>query len=274
MKGFDAIPTPGSTPNLQVNKSNVPLAPIKPVKPPVRPVEPLPEPEDNEEDISGKKIPMGDRLPGKTNLKYPVELGSGVFDGYASVFLFSDQEHLEKVMAHNPVVWRQYPQFVYRHVKSWQGLKNLATELENNFTLLDSTIPELMNAGKKLYHKGNPQLIQRTQQNMDFRSFLNVGTHSVAKDPNLIKVYPMIMNGQLYVVGSITNQPRQMQKFRQLKIQGLGPVQVHEPMHLAMFKTQLGARKYLRTLKPVFSIAGIKDAFTLLRTAPANFFKL
>jgi len=274
MKGFDVVPTPTSTPNLQVNKSKVAMPIVKPVKAPVRPVPPTPEPEEDEEEIDNKKIKVGDRMPGKTNMQFPVELDAGVFDGYPSVYLFANQENLDKIMKHNPVVWRQYPQFIYRHVKTWQGLKNLATELENSFTLLPDTIPQLMNAGTKLYHKGNPQLVQRTQQNMDFRSFLNVGTHSVAKDPSLIKVYPMIMNGQLYVVGATANQPRQMQTFRKLNIQGLGPVQVHEPMHLAMFKTPLGARKYMRDLKHNFNVPGINAALKFIRTAPQTFFKL
>ncbi|MDE1905093.1 MAG: DEAD/DEAH box helicase [Rhodospirillales bacterium] len=277
MKGLDSIPTPTSSPNVKVVRT--PKKEAEPIRSPkTRPssIQDLyPETTKKEKDVRWEHLDLHDKLPGNTNQKYPIEVGSGIFDGYAGVYMFSDQKHLKKVLAHSPdVIWREYPQFVYRHVKTWQGLKNLITELESNFDLMPNTAELLMNAGKKLYHRGNPQLIQRTQQDLDVKTFLNVSTHKVSNNPSLIKVYPLIMNGQLYVIGSISNQSRQIQKFRRLNIKGVSNAQTHEPMHLALFRKSSNALRYLKKISVNFNAAGVEDSISTIKKTPQNFYRL
>ncbi len=274
MNGFDHFPALMSGSSVKINKLK-PSIEMSPIPPKARSQAPEPVVMPDEDD-SGKQIQRNkDRLPGRTNQIYPIEIGGGVFDGLASVYFYTDQEHLRKVLKTVPINLRgQYPQFGYRHVKTWQGLKNLIAALENQFNLPQGAMDQLMNAGKKLYHRGNPKLIQRNAINVDFHRFLNVTTHRVSKDPHMIQLFPMIMNGELYVVGSTANQPKQMAAFRKLNVSGLGPYQMHEPMSLICFKNPGRALKYLKELKKHFNVAGIDDVMERMRSAPANFYRL
>jgi len=115
--------------------------------------------------------------------------------------------------------------------------------------------------------------LQRVQVDPNFTSFLAKSRHVTSDNPNLIKVYPLVMNGELYVCAATQNQSKQVNKFRKMNINGVGPAAIHEPMHLLWFKKPIRAIKYIRALTEKFKITGARDAIDTLKSMPSNFFR-
>jgi hypothetical protein len=270
LNGFDNIVSSNSNTKVMVKKQSPSII----LKSPVPKSTPTPLHDDDEDDLSIQN--NKDRLPKRTNAKYSIEIAGGVFNGYPTIYMVTDQEHLGKVLkvAPPPKGYNQYPAFVYRHVRTWQGLKNLIAALEEKFDLIDGATDLLMNAGKRLYHKGSSKLIQRDSTNFNMKTFFNITTHRVSKNPNLLKVYPLIWDGQLYVVAAIANQPRSANKFKRLNVTGVSPGDTHEDMTMIMFSNVKSAIRYMDLLQSHAKVAGSNEAKTDLRNMPQQFFRL
>jgi hypothetical protein len=284
MNGYDVLPKIGSDNTIIKNpkaagsaKSGGNVILKKPPTVALPQVKEKVDVDDDAQDVASKKLTKNaDKLPlNKETRKYPLTVGAGVFDGMPTVYLFSDQDHIAKFQQDfKHIPWAQYPSFVYRHIRTWQGLKNMLAALDSNFTFNPRFAEFLLNAGKKLYRKGTPQLIQRNAIELNFRTFTTTSNHSPNRDPNSIKVFPMLIDGQLYAAASIPNQPKQAQKFKRMAVQGCGPAQQHEALTMIAFKAPTGAIKFLTTLSQKYKIAGLNDAVDAMRKVTPNWMKL
>ncbi len=267
MNGMDGIP----------NNDNVKVKVSKPEKPSIKvgaPTKPPPkvihsdEPEikDDQQQEKTVRVRKGD-LPPNTK---SVVIESGIFDGMPCIYMFTDEPHAERVMKTVPANWKTYNEFVYKEIGTYQGLKNLIAKVEDTFVPYNGTMERLMNAGTRLYRRGSPKLIQREPVEWNFGRFLNIINHKPPKDPNSIKIYPLLVDGVLYAVANLSTQRKQAMKFKNMKVVGVPLSGIHESVHIASFKNIRQAVKCLEELRKQFKIKNFNNAVAVLQTSQNN----
>lgn len=248
MNGFDNM---GNISNINVNPDQKPKTdsgrivppPKLPRTPPQPVIEPDKKPAKTEPTSEKPKKPMA-----------PLDIQAGVFDGKPCIYMFSDAKESKAVVKKMPNSWSEYPSFMFRQIKTYQGLKNTIQALVDNFVISPRMITVLENAGKRLYKRGSPELLQKTPIEWNFKTFLRVTTHNKSKNPNEIRAYPMLVDGSLYVVVNLSTQLKQAQKFKALSIPGTTKAQKHEAIYLASFNNIPKSIDFLENLSRKFTV--------------------
>ena len=218
-----------------------PVNPNRPAAPPSR------RPTTTEKDVDDKK--PGDKLPPSRRTTPAIHLDSGIINGKPTLFVFTDREDADDMISSMPQTgWNFMPRFAYRHVKTYQGALNLINALNDNFTIDETLTSMILNTAKKLKHRGSGSLIQQGPTGWNIMNFLRLN-HQPPKNPNGMRIYPIIVDGELYVAAMIGTQNRAINHFKTLSISGVGPLKVNEDMVFTTFPSLRNAIKSIEDME-------------------------
>jgi hypothetical protein len=259
--------------------ATAPAAPVKPVKEAdhpaaiVKPIKPIkPAPVDDDEDETPVVAPK-DKLPPSSKAK--LDVVPIVANGMPTLLAYTDEKGFDKLQQDHGN-WYKVAPFYAAHVQTLNGAKRLAKAIQDaGFTIVEppagangrrppNQLARMLGLAKKLTGGAtdNKLLVRSSASSVaaGMTNFYAIN-HTKTRDPNSIRVYPLIYNDELFLCVPIGNQPAQANKMRALpKIVGVGKFDKYSKMAVQTFATPKKAAQALTNIAKKEKLGNLNEA--------------
>ncbi|HWY34863.1 MAG TPA: hypothetical protein VNX68_09465, partial [Nitrosopumilaceae archaeon] len=231
------------------------------------------EPEEEEQEESRVKQPHKiiehiPRTPKQRDKAAPMfDFDMAIINGIPALTVYTNEEgeHLEALHDHG--TWYPVQKFMNAHVQTYQGAQNLVNKIKEVFPATsENLLASIMAIAKKIRGQTTNDLRVRRQavQFNDIKNFMKVN-HIKTTSQQVIKLYPYLLNDEMFVAADINIQPKQTSKLRGLNIRGVSRFQIADPMAWHFGKDVSTLKRYLKKLRDAgIKINGYEDTMAKL----------
>jgi hypothetical protein len=186
------------------------------------------------------------------------EMNVAVINGWACLMVQEeDGDAADLVNHHN---WKWIPQFYACKVQTVQAADKVITYLMKKFPKMDRSLVKVLEEMKDRVKSKKGRLLQTGVVNFtDLPNFFR-RRHQKVPDKDVLRPYPMVMDGELWICVNSTTHPQAKQRLTAMRgIPGASKFELTQARAVKFSPSKGGILRELKQIKPTFKVQNYED---------------